>query len=71
MRGEPIEVTRERENAGRPKIKVSQYKNGEFISTYKSIRDAAMAVNGQSTPISKACRGLQKHAYGFEWKIDQ
>lgn len=54
------------------KKKVAQYtKDGEFIAIYDSYADAARAVNGTSSAISRICSntpGLHTHK-GFVWKI--
>ena len=43
-------------------------RNGEIIATYKSIKDAARAVNSTSICISRACRGLALTANGYRWR---
>lgn len=52
--------------------KVAQYdKNGNFIAQYNSFREAARAVNGTQSAISRICSGtpgLHTHK-GFIWKI--
>ena len=54
------------------KKKVAQYtKDGEFVAVYESFREAARAVNGTSSAISRICSntpGLHTHK-GFCWKI--
>lgn len=56
-------------NTGR---KVAQYtKDGEFIATYESYREAARAVNGTPASISRVCSDPEHHHThkGFVWKI--
>lgn len=48
--------------------KVSNYKNGELINTYNSIKEASISVNGLSTNIVKCLKGKTKSAYGYHWK---
>lgn len=54
------------------KKKVAQYdKDGNFIAIYDSYKEAARAVNGTSSAISRICSGtpgLHTHK-GFVWKI--
>lgn len=48
---------------------VSQYtKQGKFIKKFKTLKDAAISVNGSSSPISSAITGRLKTAYGYIWK---
>lgn len=49
--------------------KVGQYKDGKLINTYNSFREAAKAVNGTSSAISRICSGINKTHKGYEWKI--
>lgn len=44
-------------------------KTGEVLEIYPSGAAAARAVNGDSSYISKVCRGLQKSCKGFGWKF--
>lgn len=56
----------------RPKTiskKVRQYKDGELIATFDSFREAARAVNGTSSAISRVCSGLNKTHKGYNWKV--
>lgn len=50
---------------------VMQYtKQGEYITTYKSITQAVKAVNGKNiSNITKACKDFSKSAYGYKWKF--
>ena len=50
---------------------VARYNDaGNFIESYSSLKEAAEAVNLQSTaPISYAISGRQKHAGGFRWRF--
>ena len=50
--------------------KVKQYSlNGKYIATFKSLKEAAAALNASSSTISEACRGLQKTSHGYRWKF--
>ena len=42
-------------------------KTGEVIETYPSISEAARSVNGDSSYISKVCKGKQYSSKGFRW----
>lgn len=42
---------------------------GEILEIYPSGAAAARAVNGNSSYISKVCRGIQKSSKGFGWKF--
>lgn len=50
--------------------KISSYKNGHFVKTYNSIKDASEEFNGYSTNIVKCLKGKIKSAYGYQWKYD-
>ena len=54
------------------KKRVAQFtKDGELLATYESFREAAKAVEGTSSAISRICsgaKGLHTHK-GFVWKI--
>ena len=43
-------------------------KNGDFVKEYKSIKEASLENNIDSTGISKCCTGKTKIAYGYVWK---
>lgn len=42
-------------------------KTGEIINTYPSVSAAARAVNGDSSYISKVCRGIYHSSKGYGW----
>ena len=42
--------------------------NGEFIESYKSIKQAEIDTGILATGITRACRGIQKTCGGFIWK---
>lgn len=42
---------------------------GEILEIYPSVSAAAKAVGGDSSYISKVCRGIQKSSKGFGWKF--
>lgn len=49
--------------------KVNQYSyDGEFIKQWDRIKDAAEYYGIKYQGISRCCRGLRKHCYGFIWK---
>lgn len=50
---------------------VSQYTlNGEFVATFKTITEAAIAIGslGFRSPIGNCVKGRSKSSYGFVWK---
>lgn len=50
-------------------IKINQYDlKGNFIKTFKSIKDASNEINGLSTNIVKCLKNKTKSAYGYKWK---
>ena len=49
--------------------KVAQIKDEEIIATFASFREAARAVNGTSSAISRVCSGVNKTHKGFGWKV--
>lgn len=42
---------------------------GNLINKYHSLREAALAVNGDRTHISRACKGILKTSSGFKWEF--
>ena len=42
--------------------------SGEYITTFKSIKDAVKAVNGNHSAICSCCKGRRSIAYGYKWK---
>jgi len=44
-------------------------KTGEVLEVYPSGAAAAKAVGGDSSYISKVCRGIQKSSKGFGWRF--
>lgn len=44
--------------------------NGEYVATYKSLAEAAQAVNTSTSLISSCCNGKFKQAKGYRWKRD-
>lgn len=49
--------------------RVGQYKDGKLINTYRSFTEAAKAVEGTESAISRICSGVNKTHKGYEWKI--
>lgn len=43
--------------------------NGNYISTYNSIRDAALSVNGDPSNIGSCAHNRLKTAYGYKWRF--
>lgn len=69
---EPIEekVKRNNEKNNYQKIAINQYDlNGNYIATYPSAAEAAIAIDkpGNGSSITKACKGKLKSAYKFKW----
>lgn len=56
-------------NSNNP-YKINQYdKNGNYINTFDTAKDAALSLNkDRSNHISECCIGKRKSAYGFIWK---
>lgn len=49
---------------------VGQYDNKDnLIAVYPSFKEAARAVNGTSSAISRICSGINVHHKGYKWKI--
>ena len=42
----------------------------KIIASYKSLLDAAKAVDGDYQNINCAAKGIYKQAYGFKWRFD-
>lgn len=52
--------------------KVAQIDNGNVVKIFNSAADAANKLGlSTSSHISSVCRGIEKKAYGFEWKYIQ
>ena len=48
---------------------IKQYdKNGNYLKTFSSIKEASAEVKGESTNIVKCAKGKIKSAYGFKWQ---
>ena len=41
----------------------------KILAIYPSFKEAARAVNGTSSAISRVCSGLNVHHKGYKWKI--
>ncbi len=49
---------------------VGQYDDKDnLIAVYPSFKEAARAVNGTSSAISRICSGINVHHKGYKWKI--
>ena len=46
-------------------------KTGNVLNTFESLSAAARAVNGDSSYLSKVCRGIQKSSKGFGWRFKE
>ena len=44
------------------------YKDGQYIGTYPSCKEAGRQLNCDASSISKCCRGLYKHTHGYVFK---
>lgn len=48
---------------------IQQYdKNGNYIKTFSSVKQASIEIGGESTNIVKCARGKIKSAYGYKWQ---
>lgn len=45
-------------------------KDGEFVTRYESVSEAAESVNGKGPNIVKCCSGVKKSMYGYVWKYE-
>lgn len=45
--------------------------DGKLISTYKSIKEAAVHNNIDKCNIGSVCKGIRKSAGGFIWKYEK
>lgn len=53
-------------------IKVYQYTlEGNYVNEYDSIREAALAINGNEASIGDAVNGNYKSSKGFQWKKEK
>lgn len=43
-------------------------KTGAILNTYTSLSQAAKAINGDASYLSKVCRGVQKSSHGYGWQ---
>lgn len=43
--------------------------NNDFVKTFASAKDAAKEIGVDNSAISKACKGRQKSAGGYKWRI--
>ena len=50
--------------------KISSYKGDKKIKTYKSIKEASLDLNGNSSNIVKCLKGKIKSSYGYQWKYE-
>lgn len=47
------------------------YKDGEYIGTFPSCKEASRQLNCDASAISKCCRGIYKHTHGYNFKYQQ
>jgi hypothetical protein len=53
-------------------VKVYQYTlDGEYVNEYNTIREAALAINGNATSIGDAAKGDTKSAGGYQWRKEK
>jgi hypothetical protein len=53
-------------------VKVYQYTlDGEYVNEYDTIREAALAINGNATSIGDAVKGDYKSSGGYQWKKEK
>ena len=53
-------------------IKVSQYtKDGDFIETFNSIKEAMEKTGCSDSKISMVCKGKRNHTHGYIWKYTE
>lgn len=64
-----VDMPQEKRNFTKKKVEQFDLQTGKTIKTYESISEAARAVNGDSSYISKVCRGIQKSSKGFGWRF--
>lgn len=64
-----IDTPQEKRNFSKRKVEQFDLQTGQTLKIYESISEAAKAVNGDSSYISKVCRGIQKSSKGFGWRF--
>lgn len=47
------------------------YKDGKYIGTFPSCREAGRQLNCDASSISKCCRGIYKHTHGYNFQYQQ
>lgn len=47
------------------------YKNGQYIGTFPSCKEASRQLNCDASAISKCCRGIYKHTHGYNFQYQQ
>jgi HNH endonuclease/NUMOD4 motif len=57
-------------NLNRSRSVVQYNLKGEYITTHKSVTEAAIAVNGTDSIIARVCRGKRTHHKGFIWRYE-
>lgn len=65
-----IGIPQEKRNFSKRKVEQFDLKTGRTLNIYESISEAARAVDGDSSYISKVCRGIQKSSKGFGWRFN-
>ena len=60
-----------RKSGGKSKSVCQIDLQGKYLKTYKSLSEAAKAVNGDHSLIGKVCRGIKKTAYGYKWLYEE
>lgn len=47
------------------------YKDGKYIGTFPSCKEASRQLNCDASAISKCCRGIYKHTHGYNFQYQQ
>ena len=47
------------------------YKDGQYIGTFPSCKEASRQLNCDASAISKCCRGIYKHTHGYNFQYQQ
>jgi hypothetical protein len=57
-------------NLNRSRSVVQYTLTGEYITIYKSVTEAAIAVNGTDSIIARVCRGKRQSHKGYKWRYE-
>jgi group I intron endonuclease len=65
---ETREKLRSRKQCGANAVEIIQLDmDGNIVAEYKSVKEASISINGDSSCIVKVCKGKQSHHKGFKW----